>query len=107
MVANHVPSIAADEPPDDSDAVIEPPGAGPGMDLDIVEKKDRTLESGRVREKGTRSDLRLSGGFTKVGVTLASGCVCHRLGEDARCAPPMVGIHRSRLSECDVPRDRV
>ena len=107
MVANDVPSIAADAPPEDNDAVTEPPGTGPGMDLDLVGKKDRTPESCRVREKGTRFDLSLSEGSTKVGVTLASGRVCHRLTEDARRASPMFGMHRSRLSECDVPRGSV
>ena len=70
-VANDVPSIAADAPPEDNDAVTEPPGTGPGMGLDLVDKKDRTLEGCRVREKGTRSDRRLNEGSTKVGVTLA------------------------------------
>ena len=106
-VANDVPSIAVDAPPEDNDAVIESPGTGPGMDLDLVDKKDRTLESCRVREKGTRSDLRLSVGSTKVGVTLVSGRVCHRFSEDARRACPMLDIHRSRLAECDAPRDNV
>ena len=107
-VAYDVPSIAADAPPEYNDAVIETPGAGPSMDLDLVDKKDRARESRRVREKGDRSDQRLSEDSTKkVGVTLAGCRACHRLSEDARRLSPMVGLHRSRLSECDVPRDSV
>ena len=40
-------------------------------------------------------------------MTLASGCVCHRLSEDARRASPVLGMHRSRVSGCDIPEDRV
>ena len=43
-VANDVPSIGVDVPPADNDIAIEPPG----MDLDLVDKKERTLESYRV-----------------------------------------------------------
>ena len=53
------------------------------------------------------SDLRLSEGSTTVVVTLAGGRVCHQLSADVRCVFPMVGMHRSRLSGCDVPSDSV
>ena len=49
----------------------------------------------------------LSKGSVGVGIALASGRVSHRLSEDARRASPVLGMHRSRVSECDIPGDCV
>ena len=61
-------------------------------------------ERGREVSKGS---ARLNKGSVSVGVSLASGRVCSRFSEDARRVSPMSGMHRSRLSECDVPGDTV
>ncbi len=71
-------------------------------------KSDQIKESCGVRKKAQRFDRRLSEGSTKsLGVTLASGRVCHRLSEDARRVSPVSDMHRSHVSGCDIPRDCV
>ena len=86
-VVTDVPPVATNVPPadhdweaPDNDIAIEPPGtqtgAGYGMDLDLVDKKDRhtthrdTEMFDGVEHSQKKSVSRLSEGSAKVGVTL-------------------------------------
>ena len=77
-----------------NDIVIEPPDGGTDLNLAEFARPDQNKESCGVRKKGPKFDRRLSEGSTKsLGVTLASGRVCHWLIEDTRRASPMSGMH--------------
>ena len=48
----------------------------------------------------------LSKGSVGVGISLASGRVCHRFSEYTKRESPVSGVHQSRVTGCDIPGDR-